>query len=686
MRPLTPSVTVLAVALASAATAQERGITYAMTGGPGLVEMPSALASPDATLGTTLSYVGGEYRLNLGFQAAPWLFASYGLGFVPDFYPDDSYSVRDFNLRWNIRGEDGPWPAFALGINDLTGGYHSGEYLVATKTISDTLRVTAGLGWGRMAGTGSFDNILGLDDRDPFDPTPNSNFSLSHLFHGPMAVFGGVEWAFADDYTLKVEYSTDDGYRDATGARLFDHNSPLNLGLTWRPNSTFHLSAAYMYGSTFGLSGTFFLNPARASAPAVAGAVPPPQPITPRTAAPTVFSPENIASLNAALASEGILLEGVEITGDTARIRYTNTQYRADAQAMGRSLRVLTGQLPASVSRFVLEPMREGIPLSRASFTRADLERWENRVGGTEAIAASRDLRDAAGGSAGIVPVAQQRFQWGYGPTIGQYSRGDGHPTELALGAQINASYAILPNVILSGEVQARLLSNVKDTPVVPNPDYPTVRRDGGFYGDDAPGISQLTLAWYDRPATNVYSRLSFGLLEAAYGGLSAELLYKPVDSRWAFGAEVDYVVKRDYDMLFSFEDYDTVSGHLSGYYDFENGYMAQVDVGRYLAGDWGATFSLHREFANGWRIGGFMAVTDMPESDYGSGAFTKGVTLTIPLDGRGGKPSRAVRAVNLDGPLRDGGARLNVAGRLYDTVRSAHGPDLDESWGRFWQ
>jgi hypothetical protein len=34
----------------------------------------------------------------------------------------------------------------------------------------------------------------------------------------------------------------------------------------------------------------------------------------------------------------------------------------------------------------------------------------------------------------------------------------------------------------------------------------------------------------------------------------------------------------------------------------------------------------------------------------------------------------------------RDGGARLDVDGRLYDAIRSGDISDFGDSWGRFWR
>ena len=177
------------------------------------------------------------------------------------------------------------------------------------------------------------------------------------------------------------------------------------------------------------------------------------------------------------------------------------------------------------------------------------------------------------------------------------------------------------------------------------------------------------------------------------FAGASGELLWKPVDSRLALGAEINYVVQRDYDLGFGAQDfpdldgvYEVATGHGSVYYDFENSFHARVDVGRYLAGDWGATFALDREFANGWRVGAYATFTDVSFEDFGEGSFDKGIQLTIPIDWALGNATRATTDVRLSSLSRDGGARLNVDGRLYETVRGGHVVALQESWGRFWR
>jgi hypothetical protein len=129
--------------------------------------------------------------------------------------------------------------------------------------------------------------------------------------------------------------------------------------------------------------------------------------------------------------------------------------------------------------------------------------------------------------------------------------------------------------------------------------------RTGAFrYSSDRPTVERLTLDYTMRPAANLYGRVTLGWLERMYAGASAELLWSPPDSRLALGAEVNYVAQRDFNSIMGVNDLRIATGHLSAYYDFGRGFLGQVDVGRYLAGDVGASLRLERVFANGMRVG----------------------------------------------------------------------------------
>lgn len=160
----------------------------------------------------------------------------------------------------------------------------------------------------------------------------------------------------------------------------------------------------------------------------------------------------------------------------------------------------------------------------------------------------------------------------------------------------------------------------------------------------------------------------------------------QPANQRWGLGVDLNYVKQRDFDQLLGFQDYDTVTGHVSAYWAVNRGLTAQLDVGRYLAGDWGATLSVDRVFANGWRMGAYATVTDADPSAFGDGSFTKGLRLSVPLSWGIGTPTRKTYAIDMNTEARDGGARLNVEKRLYGLVSEYQRPGLEANWARFWR
>jgi len=196
--------------------------------------------------------------------------------------------------------------------------------------------------------------------------------------------------------------------------------------------------------------------------------------------------------------------------------------------------------------------------------------------------------------------------------------------------------------------------------------------------------LEYLTADYLFKLRPDVYGRVSAGYLESMFGGVSTEVLWKPTQQKWGLGAELNYVRQRDFDQQFGFQDFSVATGHVSAYYDLPKDFELQVDVGRYLAGDVGATVSVDRTFDNGWRVGAYATLTNVSAEDFGEGSFDKGIRVQIPIGWAIGKPSR--RSINntLTSLVRDGGARLNVRNRLIGVVRDTQASEISDSWGRF--
>jgi hypothetical protein len=134
------------------------------------------------------------------------------------------------------------------------------------------------------------------------------------------------------------------------------------------------------------------------------------------------------------------------------------------------------------------------------------------------------------------------------------------------------------------------------------------------------------------------------------------------------------YAKQRDFDRRFDLLDYSTVTGHISAYWatPFYN-YDLAVHAGRYLAKDVGATLEVRRTFRNGWQVGLWATLTDVPFDVFGEGSFDKGMYFQVPLDGLFGGSSRNAFSTRVRPIQRDGGQRLeNFSGDIFWDMRKA--------------
>ncbi len=679
-------------------------------GSPGGMDMPSAEMMPDGNFATTLSSFGGQTRMTLTFQATPWMSASFRYHAMRDLnlFGFKTYYDRNFDVRFRLWREGRYRPQVALGLQDFSGtGLFGAEYIVASKTFrtpalgaardGGRLLVTGGIGWGRL---GSYNSIGSLGSRPSFSSATSSGGEPAYdqWFRGPYALFGGLEWRPNDRLGLKLEYSSDDYVTETQTSSLFRRRSPFNFGVEYQWTRATRLGAYYMYGSEIGVSAQIQLNPRR---PVSQTVTPAPVPIRPRTQwagppeswdADWALSGQIRQALSGqvakALERDGLVLESLEVSGTEAELRYRNPRYTPQAAALGRAARALAANLPPSVETFRLVPVAEGMALSVVILRRSDLEALEFDRSSTQALLAVTGFADAAGRpgpNAVVGPELYPDFSWSVSHYFAPSYFDPSLPFRLDLGAELRATYRPAPGWRVSGAIRQRVWGNVKDGRLS-NSVLPHVRTDKTLYAQYGTTLENLYVARQWRPGRNLYARITAGYFESMYGGLSGELLWKPVGSRLGLGLEGNYVLQRDYDQRFGFRSYRIATGHASAYYDLGRGYEAQVDVGRYLAGDLGATFSLDRTFANGWSVGGFFTLTDVSAAQFGEGSFDKGIRFRIPVNMLLGKPSRAGLGTTIRPVQRDGGQRVFVPGRLYSQVREAHRTGLEAGWARVWE
>lgn len=682
--------------LTSPANAQQLS-TY---GTPGLIDLPTAEVLDDGELAFTLSQFGANRRQTLTFQVLPRIYGSFRYVNIESF---DDAGARDrydrsFDVHFQAFDETAFLPAIGVGLRDFGGtGIYQSEYVVATKNMTPQLQVTGGLGWGRLAGRNSFGSPFGFID-EGFERRSGAGeggiaatgqLDAGNWFRGDVSPFFGVKYQATDNLGLLVEYSPD-LYRREVATDTITIESPWNVGLTYKFDNGVNLTAFSTGGTEVGAQLSYVLNPIERPIPGGLGSAP--YPILPRQS--VAAASWNVSGqgrdvqqqLTQALGAEGLVLQGFDLAGDEATIRIQNQRWDSSAQAAGRAARVLANTLAPQYERFVVVFQRNGLPISSVTTQRSDLEELAFDYDGSWRTFARASLGDEADiARDGELENAFPAFEYYLSPYIAFSLFDPDNPIRADIGPQLDLIYRPAPGLSFTGQFRYPVVGNIADATRRSNSVLQRVRSDAILYAVESDfEINTLTAEYLFRPRADVFARVTAGYLENMYGGLSGEVLWYPNGSRLALGAELNYAKQRDFDMLLEFQDYDVVTGHASAYYDLGNGFVSQLDVGRYLAGDWGATLAVDREFNNGFKVGAYFTLTDVPFEEFGEGSFDKGIRLEVPLSWVTGQPSQRTVSQTIQPVLRDGGARLNVNNRLYGFVSDYRGTSVADSWGRY--
>jgi len=545
---------------------------------PGLIDMPSARTMPDGNLAVSSSYLDGNLRNTLSFQITPRLSGAFRYAVIDGFQIDGrTLYDRSFDLHLALLPEGAVMPAVALGLRDFGGtGIYSSEYLVASKSIGPDLTLTVGLGWGRLAGRNGFGNPLGLLS-DRFDTRPDvgaggigttGQLDFGAWFRGDAAVFGGMTWQFAEGATFVAEYSSDT-YARETERGVVTQNSPLNFGLRYRFENGVDVGVHALYGSEIGVSLSYVIDPARPIVPGGREGAPPSIMRRDLVAGASWNQQPDDAEMRETLRGRlevaGMDLRGMRVVAEAAQVQVENGRWPVAAQALGRTARIMANTLPPEVNQFEVTFVVAGAPVTTVTLHRDDLEKLEHEADGAALMLAGAQIMDAAK----VVPVGHgATLTFGLSPYLDLSYFDPDSPVRADLGLQLSARYSPTPGVLFSGLLRQPVIGNIGDTTRVSDSVLPHVRSDAALYaGGAGPQINQLTAAYYFRPAPDLFGRVTVGYLEPMFGGISAEVLWRPVHGRLALGMDINQVRQRDFDQGLGFQDYDVLTGHASAYY-----------------------------------------------------------------------------------------------------------------------
>ncbi|MXG74922.1 YjbH domain-containing protein, partial [Escherichia coli] len=271
--------------------------------------------------------------------------------------------------------------------------------------------------------------------------------------------------------------------------------------------------------------------------------------------------------------------------------------------------------------------------------------------------------------------IDKSRFDFHIDPVLNQSVGGPENFYMYQLGVMGTADLWLTDHLLTTGSLFANLANNYDKFNYTNPPQdshLPRVRTHVREYVQNDVYVNNLQANYFQHLGNGFYGQVYGGYLETMFGGAGAEVLYRPLDSNWAFGLDANYVKQRDWrsakDMM-KFTDYSVKTGHLTAYWtpSFAQDVLVKASVGQYLAGDKGGTLEIAKRFDSGVVVGGYATITNVSKEEYGEGDFTKGVYVSVPLDLFSSGPTRSRAAIGWTPLTRDGGQQLGRKFQLYD-------------------
>ncbi len=652
----------------------EPTMTYGAWGGAGLLQTPTARFGEAGEASFTLSHTDPYSRLTVMLQPFDWLEAGFryiDIANVAYGASTTGQSIKDKSIdaRLRVLKETEYFPQLALGLRDLGGtGLFSSEFLVANKRFGD-LDVSLGVAWGYMGDRGDWD---GVGTRTRNNGGGGGEFNTGSYFRGPASVIGGVAW-FVPNTSLvaKVELDGND-YKSEPFTNNQTQKSPINVGLAWRVTPNLELNVGFERGDTaqFGFTLHSNLRNLR-SQPKLLDL--PPEPLK---AAPA----QTVELSEVALALEqqtGVKVSRISQTKKAIHIEIEQDSDHQPARVIDRAARVLHNRTQEEIEWFSLGVSSRGLEvvdydIRREAYVRNQTAPTAMPNGNDVVFATAPSPATSFGQIEDNYQAPFKRFDGGLGINYSQNIGGPDAFILYQLNAELAGEFRLAPNVWLAGALNYRVADNYDNFNYTAPSQLPRVRTFLREYLTTSDlTIPNLQLTLTSGLGQDWYGMAYGGLLETMFAGAGGEVLYRPSNSRFAVGADINYVQQRDFEQDFGLRDYKVATGHVTLYAKtgFE-GVLAQVKMGRYLAGDLGTTIDLSREFRNGVRIGAYATFTDVSSQQFGEGSFDKGMYVLLPLDLLLPTRTRSVANLTYSPLTRDGGARLNRRYTLYDLTQ----------------
>jgi hypothetical protein len=604
----------------------------------------------------------GNYRV---FRGVPE--ANFGhLGYGNDL--DRTANVK-FVLYKEGTGLQG-LPSFALGFNDFYGSRRFNSfYINATKEWSN---FEATFGWGKGRIHGFYGGIAW---------TPFRNKGVPYL----------------DLFTLLAEYDANDyKHHDGESERGRSVSWPVNVGIMGNFLDCFQVKVGSIRGEEIAASGTLYYNIGET------------QGFFPKVDNPTLHtSPIDVEPLGVlrsekefahelafSLSGQGLDLYEAYVMGDEMWIKVINTMYREEWQIRERLQYLLSTLLPTNIQTIFVVIEADGIPTQAYEFSNEDLQKFRlGAIGEFELSILSPmiDVKPHPNEYEGTLIYKRKKEIWTFtvrprlltffGSIRGKFKYSVG----MVAGPEGYLFDSVYYKLQLAYNIKSSM-SDVGDMDVYNPSQLLNVRSDLiKYYQTQSFSVEKAYIQKGFNMGAGLFGRVSAGYFEAAFAGIGGEILFYPLDCPFAIGFSAANIYKRKYKGLGFMLDVRKFNGdvpsyhHFIGYQYFLDLYYnykplqidLEVNIGKFLARDFGARFLVTRYFPSGLEFSIWYTITTADDIVNRKRYDDKGVAFSIPFDFFLRKSSRTMLNYSMSAWLRDVGVVSETGHRLYQTIQS---------------
>ncbi len=672
-------------------------------GNTGLMEIPNARFMPEATLRFNFSSSWPNEYTSLTASPFKWMEATYryvemkNQDYGPVSYSgNQTFKDKGFDVKALIGKETYFFPAIAIGLRDIAGtGLFASEYIVASKKIGH-LDISLGLGWGDLGNANNISNpFTSIDERfknRSYDPSQEGGtFRSNNWFSGPTSLFGGLEYSLPKrGLKLKLEYDTSypDIERENFGSARppVEVKSRINAGISYSVTDSLNVSTSFERGNqyrvSFQLKGNFLEDTIKKPKPKTV------QKLNEEQKKRILQDNELFyRSLNLSLRDESIYIQAASLDRDKVDVAVASTRFYNMTRPIGRTARIVSALAPDEVETINIHSMNGDFEVARVSLGKDYfLESDEGNLSPTELLRTSKLDSNSSNPlyrDASFMPnVTFPEFSWNMSPALKHQIGG---PEGFYLGQlfwQTDTTIKFKRNLALYSSFGVNIYDTFNDFNNPSQSIIPRVRSDiQDYLSEGKNNIKRMQLEYFGSPYKDVFTRFDFGYLEEMFGGVGGEILYRPFQKKYSIGLSLHKVKQRAYNQLFSFREYSTTTGHLGIYYDLPYELRSQLLIGKYLAGDKGATLDLSRRFRSGFTLGVFATKTNLSAEEFGEGSFDKGFYISVPTylfypDFRSGTISFGLQPLT-----KDGGALLRKHNSLIGILGDSNSSSIIRDW-----